>query len=1613
MKRWRNLSAGVMLALVPLTFFVVGLSLTAASPGALEPGGVLVPLGTDQADVRAAYAEALDHLYDAGRLHRLAAATSLPTQPGDLYVPPGEVVTETFCAACSRQVLSGTAPLTRAYALRPGRVALFRSSVTYTLGSEGEGEAVAMWEYAHVRELFDGYLRHAVPYATLDEDGVTTDLAGYDLLILPAFNADYTDAVLDTLDATGGLDALAAFVDQGGTLYAQGAGLHIAQAAGVLPGGTVDPTARVTLWEGEGITNRGYLYVTAPDSPLAWRWRTQTLYVLDDPLLHTDEGVEVIAEFTNAENDEGVPAVIRADHGRGQVLGVAGHPTDPLRRDQAPIFINALLQACAGYLDVYGDAVQTFNPAYPPHEFPAYEEVPVSATVHVENLWDTSLGEVVVTETLAPGYLLTGTIAPAPAFTATTPDGSTRIVWSFEGLAAHEALTLSYQAVTSPTVLAAGISTFARGEVAYRGVEGEPLVATHRPFVLRSQMAARLVGDRDLEADRHYRIPAEGIYLDMALPLENKEQTPATNVTVRDWIILLAPFVDVNNQHVILNANDGETIWMRHEAYLWGDKYPLWDGATASTQTLTLDDWQGDRCLFTSTYGIHTDPPAIQLGEVVTDYGSFITIPPTYTDYISVTTDDELLLPCLPITWAVGALNGYEYRDPFIRYGIHSRELFSRTVVFHGTPREGTVVLPYDAGSVYVAAGSHPVPYRQYVAHAEAYVPQAPAAPRVTWQDVWSRTHTLPLRGTFYDVWDWDSCATCGVESEQHVGFAVTFGIWIDTDGDGVPDRRVKEIPTRLSEAQLRLLGKTYSVNAGDYDFVVPTAENVIDLPVFKGLGVKIGPEGATWYDSWRDVGPGSTDLISVSEQTAYDHLFFQQEIPPGSWASFVVSATIENYSFNREGLFKLHDGGRLVYRQPIAGPNRYEVYDARVQAAEGWRSDAEVEKRGGPTLVSIYSDTLLFDYHVTEPYEPRSGWAFEREYDPYLKSWGYDDLVWTTYVGGSEKKTLFRTVLQQGDRTRLRISVDNNTGITLTDLSVIPQPPPGITATLLYTDPATAPEPIWPELSFLNRTDVPDAWRSVWYFELEVGDVDPALWDTLLEIPIAVSATGLPEEYTAPPARVYLRQETEPTFVSAPAHDLVLTDTLPSNVALDAALLITDAAVLDDLWTALDADAGNLADDTAGALFDTLAPTHALTIGMVVSDGLVTFDLPAAQQIVPADADWHVVAKATLLRAHHGTNVVNAGASIGYTDPFSLTWHDQGTPVVVEAHGAAVWVDYECEGGYEPSSYPASDHVLSEEDGTCTIPDYGPAEVVMDVTAYNAGDAIARTVTVTLVLPQGVTITESIPPWLDLTDGSVTWSIGDLAPGAWKELTIIFRVEPDEGEWEGKLGEMSIAAVDSPGRLLGVRRTDGAFVDEYSDQPVSGQFAGPFWFNVWAAPSYVYLPVIMRTYDARPDLWVQDLSVDPANPAALTVTLANTGEGTARDFWVDLYLDPETPPEVNQPWTELCYPYGAAWFVDALSPGETLTLTIDGAHYQADQSRWPVAYPAGEHEVWTYTDSWGYPQPWGGIRETDESNNRYGPVTFSVSETLSDEEPERTFEPIPSRPRYPEGGER
>lgn len=128
-------------------------------------------------------------------------------------------------------------------------------------------------------------------------------------------------------------------------------------------------------------------------------------------------------------------------------------------------------------------------------------------------------------------------------------------------------------------------------------------------------------------------------------------------------------------------------------------------------------------------------------------------------------------------------------------------------------------------------------------------------------------------------------------------------------------------------------------------------------------------------------------------------------------------------------------------------------------------------------------------------------------------------------------------------------------------------------------------------------------------------------------------------------------------------------------------------------------------------------------------------------------------------------------------------------------------------------------------------------------------------------------------------------------------------------------------------------------------------------------------------------------------------VVASNTGtQAVTEDFWVDLYLNPVTTPELNQPWQTLSQSgaqgvnqcandptcYGRAWQVTGdLLPGAVITLTTQ---MPVDQryDRWPAegAPYAGRHSpIMALVDSWGAPS-YGAIYENNETDNLSGAIS-------------------------------
>ncbi len=159
-----------------------------------------------------------------------------------------------------------------------------------------------------------------------------------------------------------------------------------------------------------------------------------------------------------------------------------------------------------------------------------------------------------------------------------------------------------------------------------------------------------------------------------------------------------------------------------------------------------------------------------------------------------------------------------------------------------------------------------------------------------------------------------------------------------------------------------------------------------------------------------------------------------------------------------------------------------------------------------------------------------------------------------------------------------------------------------------------------------------------------------------------------------------------------------------------------------------------------------------------------------------------------------------------------------------------------------------------------------------------------------------------------------------------------------------------------------------------------------------------VFLPLIVAPV-TPPDLVVEAFTVTPTKtsytagePVLITVKVKNVGGSpTTVGFWVDLYINPSTPPTTaNVRWNDVCgiSPcYGIAWYVNqALAPGQSITLTSAPGQFAGPQSVWPGHFASGTNSLYVYVDSFNPPVPTGAVAESNETNNRAEITGFIVS---------------------------
>ncbi len=1389
----------IYLPLIPILLAAALLTLVTQVMAASRAATPAAPATYATLDERAIFA----HLAADKRLQIIVDS---PTHPAGTLVAPNDDWTG------GGSILTGTQLISTAWALRSVPVGAFRTSVTDTAGQD------VAWEFGDIEQVLanEYHLAYNVLTETQMLNGSLDDVG---ILILPAFNVNYAADVVAALTPAG-LTALQDFVTGGGMVYAQGTGAYLLEAAGLLVTGTVDMSATLDL---PGSESLGELQIEDPAHLLTFNWEIDQLWLLHDPQVAANPPLVTVASYTNTLGGP-QPAILYGESGQGRMVVVAGHPTSAIHREQLAIFFNGLLTGMSERSELYGQAIQTYDPTPGPTVIPAYEaDVPISVTLCVGHYWEgATLTGAALTEQIQPGFRVDpasiGPLSATVEISSTNGMTITTLTWDLGNLAASPPC-LHYTAYTERDALSPERVTFSRGGLTY--ADGERQVTwPHPDFMLESRMAARILGEHDKELDRFYYLPEEGVILDEFIYLENKEDSWAYDLTLTRYIPLIVPIVGLEDQREPLASNAGETVWISNTLFMFknGD-YLLPENLSSYTDTLNLDDWDGTTFVtMTTPSGYHIDP--LPLNAPMVD-GFFVTIPVTYAHAITVTAAGELLLPAIPVTWDLGDFPPLHWELPALRYGIQSAELFRRSVSFTGDPKVGTLVVDATGGSVYTGLGSDPLVKREFLADVLVQPPQVPITTSLSYQDIWSRTHDMPVRAGFYDLFNWASCACGPGMGERHQWLNVTFGIWVDTDNDGIRETLLTDFDALKGYMPLRV--------EGDLDIMIKTRnlgqpvgelENFIESRIFRGLGFSITPKGETWFDEESYTAERS-ELISHTVAGGYEYLTFRQsDTAPYETDSIIIHAEIDATTRQFERLLKLHDGATFGYRQAFAGPGQYEIHDTHVQGVLSARSDPNINASVNPITLSTLQDTFFLDYALSDPNEMHSAAGRGMFQDGiFFQSWGFGDAAATTYVGGRDGRELLLSLIDLGDRTWIRIEINNNTDVTWTNVIAIPLPPDGITVTQLFTE--NVPPPLWPDMPFLNVDAIPDTTYGIYYFELQTDESMTDLLGTILEIPIQFQADGAPANFGLPPAKLAIRAAggAAPQYASGLTYSPEISDTLHAAVTPTLALLLTP----DQMTTLEDKLAADLTTIPRG----TAAISHFQSLSGTVPTLVFSFTEQQLHFDVPLTLPWidesgndqlaHAVVFNDFVVSRGGRYRVSEGALLSGLDDFGMVVTDTAAAQYVEARGAWLHAFYSVDGITHTLTGDPLEVLRRGEDH----------DVDMLITAGNSGNDIAITPTLTISYSPQITPTH-YPENVSVISNTLVWETGDLAPGTDASVVVTFFVpgEATANIWQPETSMPALNWTDADffnrlaGRWILDERIGGAFSLPMDDIP-------------------------------------------------------------------------------------------------------------------------------------------------------------------------------------------------
>ncbi len=1205
--------------------------------------------------------------------------------------------------------------ITKAYALHSRRIVVFKSELQDAYGQN------LTWEEGYFERIFRVYL-WGNNFDTINETGIRDgDLMDYDFFIVPSVIKGYEKTMTKKIGPKG-FSRLRNFIKNGNFMYAQGGSCFLAQEAKLIP--------KKTVWLDQRLkANNSHADMTIVNSSsiMSHNWRSNQMYVIDDPVFNNTESSAVVAKYTGNLTNSSLlnsPAIMTFEYKNGQVILVNGHPS--VNNEFYPIVFNALFSAKAEPAELTASARQIYAEDVAYNLIPAQEpNVTVQVNVEYYNFWPvatTGPRKVQLYETVSPLFRVDqGNITPKPSNITTNSNNETIIKWVFndtQGITKFMFHVKTYSNTTKK-----GVALVCTGYARYTppGYRGKTEIH-HGGVSIYASLAARLNGDRDIELDGCYPLPASGFYYDIALPLENKEETTAENITIMDIVCLKSPIVDVQNQSRVPGA--------------WNNTNNGTNNITFAVNEIFYYYDENNKPLYPLPDEIHNTTYTYQFGN-----GTNIT------------------LPAKKLIWYYPDLVAYDYVEPAIRYGIFTHEEHNRTVSFLSDPVNGSVILNASGGSVFTNIGIHPVPYHEYLQHGVVTIPKAAGneTSNVTYKDIWHRNHTMDLRTVFYDIVPFPP-------PEEHMVVTTTFEMTYNGE-------RLKEFPIH-HEVDLRFKLKTwngyskYDPNNYPYKMNITKNETMIVQAIPKGVGYNIAYINSTYNQN--------TSLLMIENTSMYTILYFQQDIEGGHKEVIDINTTLSAYpSYHREGRMKVNDGARFVYHQIAVGPSRYEVFDSHVQAVFAIGNDVQVKKKVAPVYIATFGDDVYHFIELEDPYEPR-----EFMEDPYIKSHGFGDMAATTFVGGRINETLYHSRVNPGGRTLMRLEVDNNLGYDLENVSIIPVAPEGFNVT--PDNFTTKIPPIFYDFPFINRTEIWDAWKSVYYYWVDINssvEGGRIYQINFTFISNCSNASYIPADFEIPPAVIGVKDGCGSVkAIFGRAVNVTLSDMVPSFVRPEDVRIANDdeKSALELMLAVGISSPGDYNRSIVNQSYQTLRGTNFTS----TTGGKINVILPPYAQMLPWKDNntdkrtLFVIIRTNVSVNSGGTYTVNNGPTVSYKNHFNETVNITGESEYIEAHGPAF--------NYRMMVL----NINSENEDKSYLMGGINNTVRAKVSIYNYGDGIAESSTVAVNLPPGVLLdTGSLPTnaYASTNGKNIYWTIGDLGPGSEDALEFEFFTTPPE----------------------------------------------------------------------------------------------------------------------------------------------------------------------------------------------------------------------------------------